>query len=97
MPDARRTTPDVGQHARPTTVRSVVGSSGGNTMLRRLTQALVRIVLATALAVIIIVLPAPDGLLPGLSNLQVPIVVFVLVCYIGKTLYDTLFYNHYWP
>ena len=66
-------------------------------MLRRLTQAVVRIVLATALAVIIMALPTPDGLPLWLSNFHVPIVVFLLVCYIGKTLFDTLFYNHYWP
>jgi len=26
----------------------------------------------------------------------VPVVVFLFICYLGKLLYDTLFYNHYW-
>jgi len=66
-------------------------------MLRRLVQALVRIVLATALAGIIVLLPAPAEMPLWLGNLLVAVVVFVLICYIGKTLIDTLFYDHYWP
>ncbi len=66
-------------------------------MLRRLVQAVVRIVLASALAGIIVLLPTPAGLPLWLGNLLVAVVVFVIVCYIGKTLYDTLFYDHYWP
>lgn len=28
---------------------------------------------------------------------QVPIVIFFLICYIGKLLIDTFFYDHYQP
>jgi hypothetical protein len=28
---------------------------------------------------------------------QMPLTVFLTVCYIGKLLYDTLFYDHYLP
>jgi hypothetical protein len=27
----------------------------------------------------------------------VPVAVFGVIVYLGKLLYDTLFYNHYWP
>ncbi len=30
-------------------------------------------------------------------QVQVPVTGVLLVCYLGKLLYDTLFYDHYWP
>jgi hypothetical protein len=29
------------------------------------------------------------------AYIQVPLIIFLLVCYIGKLLIDTFFYNHY--
>jgi len=31
------------------------------------------------------------------AYVQVPVVVFVFICYIGKLLMDTFFYDHYQP
>jgi len=64
-------------------------------MWHTVAQLVARILLATALAVIVMFLPPPSGFPAWLSTVQAPVVVFVLVCYIGKLLYDTLFYDHY--
>ncbi|MBI2864978.1 MAG: hypothetical protein HYX94_10510 [Chloroflexi bacterium] len=34
----------------------------------------------------------------GLLHLvRLPVAVIIAVCAVGKALYDTLFYDHYWP
>jgi hypothetical protein len=66
-------------------------------MWRKLAQVTARIVLATVLAVIIMFLPPPPDFPAWIGNIQAPLAACVLVCYIGKLLYDTLFYDHYWP
>lgn len=38
-------------------------------------------------------IPAPQWF----AYVQVPVVVFVLICYIGKLLIDTFFYDRYKP
>jgi hypothetical protein len=66
-------------------------------MWHRIVQVVIRILLATALAVIVMMLPPPPQWPAWVGNVQSPLVVFLLVCYIGKLLYDTLFYDHYLP
>jgi predicted Abi (CAAX) family protease len=66
-------------------------------MGRRILWLLCRLALATALAFIVMMLPQPGDLPVWLDALWMPAVVFVLLCYIGKLLYDTLFYDHYIP
>jgi fumarate reductase subunit C len=66
-------------------------------LMRRLLSALARIALATVLALAIMLVPAPPGTPEWVAFVQVPVVMFFLVIFIGKTLYDTFFYNHYWP
>jgi hypothetical protein len=56
-----------------------------------------RVLIATALAVAIILLPLPWWTPAWVAYVQVPATVFLLICYVGKLLYDTLFYNRYWP
>jgi hypothetical protein len=31
------------------------------------------------------------------AYIKVPIVVFILICYLGKLLFDTFFFDHYKP
>jgi len=50
-----------------------------------------------ALALAVMLMPLPWWTPAWLAYVQVPIVVFLLICYLGKLLYDTLFYNRYWP
>jgi hypothetical protein len=64
-------------------------------MLHRLWYVAFRILVATGLAIIVMVLPPPSELPAWLDQLWQPVIVFVLICYIGKLLYDTLFYDHY--
>jgi len=52
---------------------------------------------AVALALAVMLMPLPWWTPAWLAYVQVPIVVFLLICYLGKLLYDTLFYNRYWP
>jgi hypothetical protein len=66
-------------------------------MWRRIVQMLVRIALASAVAVIVIILPPPAALPAWVELVWTPMVVFVLVCYMGKLLYDTFFFDRYLP
>ena len=66
-------------------------------MIRRLLYLVARVALAMLVAIVVMLLPLPSGAPAWLSERHVPIIVFLLVCYIGKLLYDTLFYDHYWP
>ena len=62
---------------------------------KRVIRFLYRVVLAVALAFLFLALP--DFALDALHTWKNPIVVFVLVCAIGKILVDTLFYDHFLP
>jgi membrane protein YdbS with pleckstrin-like domain len=60
---------------------------------RFLIRAAVALVLAAGLMFVPWVLPVP----PLWAYTVVPVTVFGVIVYLGKLLYDTLFYNHYWP
>lgn len=53
--------------------------------------------LGLVLALVIFLLPDLTPVNEVLGLLQVPIGVVVLICALGKALYDTLFFDHYWP
>ena len=67
-------------------------------MRRRLQSFAIRVTIATLVAWVIATMPlpviAPERLV---AFIQVPIAVFVLICYVGKLLIDTFFYDHYQP
>lgn len=67
-------------------------------MRRRLQSLAIRVTIATLVAWVIATMPlpviAPERLV---AFIQVPIVVFFLICYIGKLLIDTFFYDRYQP
>ncbi len=60
---------------------------------RTLTKAAVAILLALACAV----LPLYEWAPVWFIKIQLPLTGIVLVCYLGKLLYDTLFYDHFRP
>jgi fumarate reductase subunit C len=61
-------------------------------------QALVvRVLAAVALALAVMLLPLPRWTPAWVAYVQVPVVAFLLICCLGKLLYDTLFYNRYRP
>jgi hypothetical protein len=58
--------------------------------------ALLKVGAAFTLAWLFYVLPT--GTLPGLlQTWKNPVIIFFLICFIGKTLLDTFFYDHYQP
>ncbi|MBI5035132.1 MAG: hypothetical protein HZB51_31795 [Chloroflexi bacterium] len=67
-------------------------------MAHRLRSLIVRSAIAALIAWILISLPIPQ--IPArtwFAFVQVPVVIFVLICYIGKLLIDTFFYDRYKP
>jgi len=67
-------------------------------MRRRWRSLVIRVVIATLIAWILATVPIPVPRIPmqtWVVFVQVPIVAFVLICYIGKLLVDTLFYDHH--
>ncbi len=67
-------------------------------MSTRLRSLLIRVIVATAVAWILATVPLPQIAPQTLvAFIQVPIVIFALICYIGKLLVDTLFFDHYKP
>lgn len=68
----------------------------GRGMRGRWRSLIVRAVVAAVIAWILATAPLPR-LAPRtwLAQIQIAIVVFLLICYIGKLMIDTFFYNHY--
>ncbi|GIW08306.1 MAG: hypothetical protein KatS3mg060_3111 [Dehalococcoidia bacterium] len=59
----------------------------------RLRRLSLRVALAGLAAGLLLVAPLPEAF----DRLQLPVAVTVLVCALGKALYDTFFYDHYRP
>ena len=57
---------------------------------------LFRLSAAGALTWFFYIIP-PDVFPDPFENWKNPVIIFLLVCYIGKTLLDTFFYDHYQP
>lgn len=66
-------------------------------ILRALRFLVWRAILALFIAALVMLLPLPEDAPGWLVSNHIPVVVFVLLCYMGKLLYDTLFYDHFWP
>ncbi len=67
-------------------------------MPRRWRQVILRAGIATVIAWFIATAPVPR--IPAATwfpFMVVPTVIFLLICYIGKLLIDTFFYNRYEP
>jgi hypothetical protein len=60
---------------------------------RRILGAVFRIVLAGVVAYILLILP--DSISLPFYSWKNPLVVFVTIVFIGKTLLDTFYYDHY--
>ena len=65
--------------------------------MRRWRAFVIRALIATALALAIMLVPLLWWTPAWLAYVQTPAAVFLLICYLGKLLYDTLFYDRYWP
>ena len=68
----------------------------GSTMRERLASAIVRIGIAALIAWIFATASLP--FIPAhkwVAYVQIPVVIFVFICYVGKLLIDTFFYDRY--
>lgn len=54
-----------------------------------------RVTLASLLAIVLALAPCPVWTPDVFTWWQVPVIVMVLICYLGAALYDTLFYDRY--
>ena len=66
-------------------------------MWHRLRKLTIQAAIAVAIALFIMFFPLPQYLPSWTHQVQVAIGAAVLVCTLGKLLYDTLFYDHYRP
>jgi hypothetical protein len=67
-------------------------------MRARWRSLILRAVIASLVAWVLATAPLP--VIPThlwVAFVQVPVVIFFLICYIGKLLIDTFFYDHYRP
>lgn len=56
-----------------------------------------RLAWALFLSLLVLVLPLPVGVPEWAPAAQQAVAALLFVCLAGKLLYDTLFYDHYWP
>ena len=67
-------------------------------MRRRVRNLIIRSLFATLIAWLLTSVPFTEvAPRTWFAFVQVPIVIFLLVCYIGKLLIDTFFYDHFQP
>ena len=68
---------------------------------RRVTRYLWRLFVRSwtggVLGVLVALAPLPEEWYPRVLALQTPIGILILLCALGKALYDTLFYDRYQP
>ncbi len=63
--------------------------------MKLIRHLVIRIVAALVIGGLLIVIPVPD--LDTVVALRAAVVSFAVVVYLGKTIYDTLFYPRYRP
>ncbi|MBI1801941.1 MAG: hypothetical protein HYR71_09975 [Chloroflexi bacterium] len=73
------------------------GGRGRGWKPRRWQTALLKALLAVTASTACAILPLAEWAPFWLLKIQVPLTGLALVCTIGKLMYDTLFYDHYWP
>ncbi len=62
----------------------------------RWVAAIIQMITALFVAYIFYLIPIDPSVGP-FHNWKNPVIIFILICFIGKTLVDTLFYDHYQP
>ena len=66
-------------------------------MVRLASQFVRRAALGTVLALFLMLAPLPDVLAGVWDGLRLGVGAVLLLTALGKALYDTLYYDHYWP
>jgi hypothetical protein len=65
--------------------------------LKRLSNLVIKAIVAVAMALLCAVAPLAALVPIGAVQAQLPVIMLMLFCYLGKLLIDTLFYDHYRP
>ena len=67
-------------------------------MIQYVRKLALRVLVATTIAWLIAIVPVPS-LAPYVwfAYVQVPVAIFFFICYIGKLLIDTFFYDRFLP
>ena len=65
--------------------------------MKRLGNLVIKSVVAVAMALLCAVAPLAALVPLGVVQAQVPVIMLILLCYLGKLLIDTLFYDHFRP
>lgn len=66
-------------------------------MRQRLVGFFIRVLVAMLMAALCAVAPLAVLVPVGVVQAQGPVIMLLLLCYIGKLLIDTFFYDHYRP
>mgnify|MGYP005839379587 CR=1 FL=1 len=72
-------------------------SSAAKWVARHLTRLARQSGVGVGIGILVMVVPLPEEVDPLWLMLQAPIGALLIVCSIGKALYDTLFYDRYQP
>jgi hypothetical protein len=64
-------------------------------LLLLLFRILVNVAVGSAIGLAVILAPLPIALGEALGQIQTPLGVLIIVCGLGKALYDTLFWDRY--
>jgi hypothetical protein len=65
--------------------------------LKRLSSLVIKALVAMAMALLCAIAPLAALAPIGIVQAQVPVIMLILLCYLGKLLIDTLFYDHFRP
>jgi len=65
--------------------------------LKRLGSLVIKAVVAMAMALLCAIAPLAAVVPIGIVQAQVPVIMLILLCYLGKLLIDTLFYDRFRP
>ena len=66
-------------------------------MKKRLTGLVIKSLVSIGMALLCAVAPLAALVPIGVVQAQIPVIMLILLCYLGKLLIDTLFYDHFRP
>ena len=65
--------------------------------MKRLRSLVIKALVAMSMALLCAIAPLAALVPIGIVQAQVPIIMLILLCYLGKLLIDTLFYDRFRP
>jgi hypothetical protein len=65
--------------------------------LKRFAGLVIKSLVAVAMAVLCAIAPLAALVPVGIVQAQLPVIMLILLCFLGKLLIDTFFYDHFRP